>query len=120
MQSRPIFFKKLKSSSFLESARYFDSDIKISGADRKIFTVSKIVQKKIRFYTRNGAFFRIDKFFVIDGLSSDLNISKMSMLSLDLKCHFKDDFVEIKGLKVPLIRSGRKTNFCKSKEPNKN
>ena len=85
--------------------------MKITGANREQFNVSKIVKKRIRFYTKNDTFFHLDELLVIEGLSSDLNLSKTTMAALDFKWSFKDEFVQIKGEKIPLVKSGRKTEL---------
>ena len=105
----------MKSAGFLEGAKYFHSDIKISGANKQVFTVAKVMKKRLKFFTQNNGFFTIDEFFIIEGLSSDLNISKMTMASLDLKWCFKNDFVEIKGVKIPLSESGKKKELLEIK-----
>ena len=51
------FFRKLKYAGFLENAKYFYSDMKITGANREQFNVSKIMKKRLRFYTKNDTFF---------------------------------------------------------------
>ena len=47
---------------------------------------------------------------MIKGLSSDLNLSKTAMAALDIKWSFKEDFIQIKGEKIPLVKSGEKPN----------
>ena len=84
--------------------------MKISGANKEQFNVSKIVKKRLRFYTKNDTFFHLDELFVIEELSSDLNLSKTTMVALDIKWSFKEDFIQIKGEKIPLVKSGEKPN----------
>ena len=43
------FFRRLKCGGFLENAKYFYSDVKITGANKKQFNVSKIVKKGFDF-----------------------------------------------------------------------
>jgi len=95
------FFRRLKCGGFLENAKDFYFDVKITGANKKQLNVSKILKKRLRFYTKNNTSFLLDDFFVIEGLSSDLNSSKTTMAALDIKWSFKEDFIEKKGEKFP-------------------
>ena len=53
----------------------------------------------------------MDELLVIEGLSSDLNLSKTTMAALDIKWSFKEEFIQIKGEKIPLVKSGKKTEL---------
>ena len=53
---------------------------------------------------------------MIEGLSSDLNLSKTTMAALDIKWSFKEDFIQLKGEKIPLVKSGKKQNYLELKE----
>ena len=70
-----------------------------------------MIRKRIRFYTKSNSHFDIADFYVIDGLSSDVNISKTAMSALDVKWQFKEDYIIINGTKIPLISSSRSTGL---------
>ena len=95
----------MKNAGLLNGAQFYKTNTTITGANSEVFGVKKIMKKKLRFYTKNNSFFDIDHFYIIEGLSPDVNISKTAMAALGIKWNFQDEHVIINKEKVPLVSS---------------
>ena len=107
------FYLKLKKHGLLDGAKIFSSNASITGANSEKFGVKFLIKKKLRFYTKCNSYFDISDFYVINGLTSDINISKTAMSVLNITWQFKDDYLVINKIKIPLISCNNSTGLLR-------
>ena len=79
------FYKKLKREGFLKNAKFFKARFAIKSANNSCFGVRKIMCKNLKFFAANNCQFSLDRFYIIDDLSTDVNISKVSLGAIEAK-----------------------------------